>query len=245
MCHLVVPRDIRSVSAISWFDRPALTSRNTSNSFLLRGISCIIAASTRTSAGSARARRRVHAAACNLSGASYSGAYRKLGDPNSERAVRVSKQPELAGFCDCLNAIAHLQLAEDLVQMPLRRAHGDRQLVGDLLIGQAAVELAEDLDLGSAQGLDQRFRGGRRFVGRRKCVEQLADESGSRIARPFQQAGHRGASVQKDPTKATRSGQGNRAFDLTRGGGPVAQGPLAQGSPHLNRYQVALEPFFA
>lgn len=50
-------------------------------------------------------------------------------------------------------SIAHLKLAEDLVQVPFDGSDGRPDLVGDFLIGGPVVEQAQNLTLGFAQRL--------------------------------------------------------------------------------------------
>src|SRR4249919_1056456 len=84
------------------------------------------------------------------------------------------QQLQLTRLRDRAGAVAHLELAEDLIEMPLRRADRGPQLVGDLLVRRAYVEKAQDLALRFAERLVQ--RGCHRFGFLRQSLEQAADE---------------------------------------------------------------------
>jgi hypothetical protein len=70
----------------------------------------------------------------------------------SRRAPNCLEQLEFPGLCDRRRAIVNLQLAENLVHVPLGGTYGRPQLDGDFLIGEAPREQAKDLALCSAEG---------------------------------------------------------------------------------------------
>ena len=66
------------------------------------------------------------------------------------------KQFQQARLGDRTGPIADLELAENLIQVPLRRTDRCAQLVGDFLIGRSVVEEAQDFPFRLAERFGER-----------------------------------------------------------------------------------------
>src|SRR3712207_291697 len=75
------------------------------------------------------------------------------------------EQSQLPGPRDGLCAVAHIELAVNIVYVGLDRAQGDEQIFGDLPVGFSGRDESEYLHLPLAQGLGEPRRG-RRSTGR-------------------------------------------------------------------------------
>ena len=93
--------------------------------------------------------------------------------PVRPRESRLEKL-QLTGPRNSSRSIAHLQLAEDLVQVPFDRTDGSTEPVGDFLICRPVVEEAKNFTLRFAQWLGQCRRRGFLVMG--ETFEQMTDE---------------------------------------------------------------------
>ena len=96
--------------------------------------------------------------------------------PSWPRARRYSKRPGLVGEHDGLDAVAQVELLEDVGDVGLDRRVADEQPLGDLGVREALGDQAEDLELARGQLVDRLRR--RRARAARELVDHALGDGG-------------------------------------------------------------------
>ena len=79
--------------------------------------------------------------------------------PEGERREgKGSNDAQFSGFERRLRAVTHAQFSQDARQVILHRAHGDDQVISNLLVAGSLAEQAEDLQFAFGERLDQGLR---------------------------------------------------------------------------------------